>query len=208
MHTLENRERHRTGVANTALPVSPAPVAAAYQGVWARTLLETPAGRDTATWVRWMQTARCHGAFGRSGLAASACERGPLALHNVFQTSERIVQTGLHDRYLAVWERLPASRGGRVALARRDASGQPTSEQLLLCGAYLMHIAPQAPTADALVFGPYDAQRGVWTIERASDSTLDGSERPLRLQRLGLDLARVAADGFDGAWEVLEWSDA
>jgi hypothetical protein len=32
-----------------------------YQGVWARTLLETPEGRDTTTWVRWLQTGLWHG---------------------------------------------------------------------------------------------------------------------------------------------------
>ena len=32
-----------------------------YHGVWARTLLETPGGRDTTTWVRWLQTGLWHG---------------------------------------------------------------------------------------------------------------------------------------------------
>jgi hypothetical protein len=32
-----------------------------YHGVWARTLLETPEGRDTTTWVRWLQTGLWHG---------------------------------------------------------------------------------------------------------------------------------------------------
>mgnify|MGYP006183775847 CR=1 FL=1 len=36
-------------------------VPAAYHGVWARTLLETPEGRDTSTWVRWLQTGLWHG---------------------------------------------------------------------------------------------------------------------------------------------------
>lgn len=31
-----------------------------YQGVWVRTLLETPEGRDTTTWVRWLQTGLWH----------------------------------------------------------------------------------------------------------------------------------------------------
>ena len=31
-----------------------------YHGVWARTLLETPEGRDTTTWVRWLQTSQWH----------------------------------------------------------------------------------------------------------------------------------------------------
>ena len=31
-----------------------------YHGVWVRTLLETPEGRDTTTWVRWLQTSQWH----------------------------------------------------------------------------------------------------------------------------------------------------
>ena len=31
-----------------------------YHGVWARTLLETPDGRDTTTWVRWLQAGQWH----------------------------------------------------------------------------------------------------------------------------------------------------
>jgi hypothetical protein len=31
-----------------------------YRGVWRRTLLETPQGSDTTTWVHWLQTARWH----------------------------------------------------------------------------------------------------------------------------------------------------
>jgi len=207
---MDNRDSAVTGAAAAAaMPPFVVTVAMAYQGVWARTLLETPGGRDTSTWVRWVQTARCHGAFGRSGESAAACAEGPLAPHNVFQTPERIVQTGVHDRHLAVWERLPASLGRRVALARRDALGRPTREQVLWCGDYLMHIAPQDGAPDAVGFGPFDAARGVWTIERASQPERDGSEQPLQLQRLGLDLARIAGGaGLDGAWEVLEWSEA
>jgi hypothetical protein len=37
-----------------------ADVPARYRGVWRRTLLETPDGRDTTTAVHWLQTARWH----------------------------------------------------------------------------------------------------------------------------------------------------
>ncbi|MGC4394422.1 hypothetical protein [Hydrogenophaga sp. T2] len=207
MHIRENRETAMAGMG--APPLAPARVPPAYQGVWARTLLETPAGRDTGTWVRWVQTAGHHGSLGRSAEAASVCDEGPGAPHNVFQTPDRIVQTGLHDRHLAVWERLPASQGPRIALARRDDAGQPTDERLLLCGQYLLHVAPRAGAAPALSFGRVDSARATWTVERASDTALDGCEHPWQLQRLGLDLARVlGAPLLEGAWEVLEWSDA
>jgi hypothetical protein len=38
----------------------PAPVPAAYLGVWRRSLLETPATRDTTSRVLWLQTPRWH----------------------------------------------------------------------------------------------------------------------------------------------------
>lgn len=38
----------------------PAPVPPHCQGVWARTWLETPAGSDRTTWVRWLQTDHWH----------------------------------------------------------------------------------------------------------------------------------------------------
>jgi hypothetical protein len=38
----------------------PAPVPAAYLGVWHRTLLETPSGRDVRSLVWWLQTPRWH----------------------------------------------------------------------------------------------------------------------------------------------------
>ncbi|MBT9466289.1 hypothetical protein [Hydrogenophaga sp.] len=37
------------------------PIPDRYHGVWQRTLLQTPAERDTTTWVRWLQTGLWHG---------------------------------------------------------------------------------------------------------------------------------------------------
>lgn len=199
------------GAAQAASPALP-PTPAAYQGVWARTLLETPRGRDTDTWARWVQTAHWQGSLARDGARATDCAPGPGADRNVFQTADRVVQLGVNERRLAVWERLPGSQGRRIVLARRDREDRPTPELLLLCGDYLLHSAPDAhdPSSPrALRFARVDTQRGVCTIERASDPALDGLAHPWHLQRLGLDLARVSGNGgLDGAWDVLEWSEA
>lgn len=208
MHPIELRGLAVVpGLAWHAQP-SPAPVASALQGVWARTLLETPAGRDTSSWVRWVQTARWQGSL--SGPPERApVQQGPGAEHSVFQTPDRIVQTTLQARALAVWERLPGSQGQRIALARRDADGRATAECLLLCGDYLLHTAPPGRGPQAFSFGQLDQTRGLWTVERASHPARIGGEHPWSLQRLGLDLARIAGlPCLAGAWEVLEWIEA
>ena len=42
------------------LPAPDDPVPERYRGVWVRTLLETPEGRDTTTRVHWLQTEGWH----------------------------------------------------------------------------------------------------------------------------------------------------
>lgn len=256
---------------DTAMTTAPATVPAAYHGVWARTLLETPEGRDTTTWVRWVQTSRWHGDLrvppgaDRRDSAGLALQQGfggitevqratplqaevctwhrqvdlqpprptPDAGHMTFQTPDRVIETGVHGRYLEVWERLPGSLGRRIALARRDAAGRPTDERLLFCGRYLMHLRPRAcawpadlraddtlhdlverhpDQATALLdfviaFGAVDP-RGEWHIERASLPALEGTRCAVPLERMGMDLATVSGPGpLAGAWEVLEWSE-
>lgn len=202
-------------IANVSAPETPptmSPMPQAHQGVWARTLLETPAGRDTDTWVRWVQTARWQGSLACDGMRGAECAPGPTAVRSVFQTPDRVVQFGVKERSLAVWERLADSQGRRIVLARRDGRDRPTQELLLLCGDYLLHRTPGSGTgvpSPTLRFARIDTARGVCTIERASDPRLDGLEHTWHLQRLGLDLARISGGGgLDGAWEVLEWSDA
>jgi hypothetical protein len=242
-----------------------------YHGVWQRTLLETPEGRDTTTWVRWLQTGLWHGDLrvpadadrrtreGRAqqqGFAGTTAitrpdparpevctwqrtidfqpPRGtPDAGHMAFETPDRVIETGIHGRYLEVWERLPGSVGTRIALARLDADGQPTAERLLVSGPYLMHLRPRAVgwpaglrpdatladlvqahpgQADRLLdfhiaFGTLDGAR--WRIEQATDPALQAQVQPCALRRDGPASVRVeAGPGLAGRWQVLEWQEA
>lgn len=187
---------------------APARTAQAYQGVWARTLLETPAGRDTTARVRWVQTGCWQGAVDRQGQVVTDTVDAPGAPHSVFQTSERIVQTGLHDRHLAIWERLPDSRGQRITLARRGDDGLPTAERLLLCGDYLLHMAADPADGCALRLGRLSTEGTRWQVEHASEPAQVGTVWPWHMQRLGMDLAMVrGAPPLAGAWEVLEWTE-
>ncbi len=200
MQTIESHELATATGPLRAAPHAPLAVASAYQGVWARTLLETPAGRDTTSWVRWVQTGNWHGALSDPDETPGP-RGGPGAEHSVFQTPDRIVQTALRERQLAVWERLPASHGRRIALAR-----QPTQERLLICGDYLLHVRPASQGAPELAFGRLDETGTHWRVERANQAPPDGRERAWCLQRLGMDLATVNGDEpLAGTWEVLEW---
>lgn len=250
--------------------MSPPTIPDRYHGVWQRTLLETPEGRDTTSWVHWLQTGLWHGDLrvpadaeratpaGRAqqqGFAGTtAITRPDLALpevctwqrridfqpprstpdagHMVFETPERVIETGIHGSYLEVWERLPGSVGRRIALAALDAAGEPTAERLLVSGQYLMHLRPReaawpadtapddtlaqvvqrhATEAEALLdfqitFGTWG--EGVWAVERATRPALEGRHRPCALDRVSDTEAVVTGEGLPPRWQVLEWHAA
>lgn len=243
------------------------PVPERYHGVWQRTLLETPEGRDTTTWVHWLQTGLWHGDLrvpadaDRTTPQGRALQQGfggttaitrpaphlpevctwqrtidlqpprstPDAGHMVFETPERVIETGIHGSYLEVWERLPGSVGRRFALAALGADGEATAQRLLVSGDFLMHLRPRSAAwpagtlpdetlatlvqrhpdaADALLnfeiaFGRW--RGGVWTVERASLPALEGSARPCDIARVSDTEARVVLGGSPSRWRVLEW---
>jgi hypothetical protein len=247
--------------------MSPPTIPDRYHGVWQRTLLETPEGRDTTSWVHWLQTGLWHGDLRvpadaeRATPADRAQQQGfagttaitrpdparpevctwqrsidfqpprstPDAGHMVFETPERVIETGIHGSYLEVWERLPGSVGRRIALAALDAAGEPTAERLLVSGRYLMHLRPReaawpadtapddtltqvvqrhAAEAEALLdfqitFGTWD--EGVWAVERATRPALEGQAWPCILGRAGDAEATLACEGLPPRWRVLEW---
>jgi len=149
----------------------------------------------------------------------------------VFETSERVIETGIHGQYLEVWERLPASLGRRIALARVDANGQPTAERLLLAGQYLMHLrprtaawpadlAPDETLADLVQRHPADAaalldfeirfgllDQDLWTVERSTLPAGEGQALPCQLQRLNGSRIQVDGAHLTGEWLALEWTD-
>lgn len=250
--------------------MTPTTIPERYHGVWTRTLLETPDGRDTTTWVHWLQTGLWHGDLRVHADADRATPTGlaqqqgfggttaitrpdaarpevctwqrtidfqpprstPDAGHMVFETPERVIETGIHGSYLEVWERLPGSVGRRIALARLGADGLPTAERLLVSGQYLMHLRPRGtawpadlqpdetlaalvqrhpPQAAALLdfhiaFGTL-GDNGMWSIERATDPAREGQDLPCALLRGEGAQATVRGHAsLVGTWQVLEWS--
>ena len=240
-----------------------------YHGVWARTLMETPEGRDTTTWVRWLQTSLWHAdlrvpaGVARIDPAGLAQQQGfcgtteitpaqngqpevctwhrqqdfqpprgtPDAGTMVFESPDRVIERGVHGTYLEVWERLPESLGRRVVVAPLDRTGQPTSERVLVSGAYLMHVRPRAAlwpadtcTGDTLAdviqrepqnagllldfniaFGRWD--NDAWTIERATFPELELKIHECTLVRTSATQARLICAHLSSDWQVIEWHE-
>jgi hypothetical protein len=76
-----------------------------YHGVWARTLLETPGGRDTTTWVRWLQTGLWHGDL---RVPADADRRTPqgLAQQQGFAGTTAITRPDPDQPEVCTWQRV------------------------------------------------------------------------------------------------------
>mgnify|MGYP006202107123 FL=1 len=160
------------------LPAPEHPVPPRYRGVWQRTLLQTPEGRDTTTRVHWLQTEGWHADLrvpagidpatpaGRAQLQGfcgitrisgghdgqpEVCtwhrrwdiqppRSTPDAGHMVFETPDRLIETGVHAQYLEVWERLPGSDGPFRALAEVDGQGNPTGVWRFEAGRYALQL--------------------------------------------------------------------
>lgn len=160
------------------LPIPEHPVPPRYRGVWQRTLLQTPEGRDTTTRVHWLQTEGWHADLrvpagvdpatpaGRAQLQGfcgitrisgghdgqpEVCtwhrrwdiqppRSTPDAGHMVFETPDRLIETGVHAQYLEVWQRLPGSDGPFRALAQVDDQGDPTGVWRFEAGRYALQL--------------------------------------------------------------------
>ena len=75
----------------------------------------------------------------------------------VFETPERVIETGVHGRYLEVWERLPGSAGPYAAQAELDGQGQPTGAMRFVAGRYALTVRPR---------------RAAWPADLRPDETL------------------------------------
>jgi creatinine amidohydrolase len=67
----------------------------------------------------------------------------PDAGYMVFEATDRVIETGVHGRYLEVWERLPGSTGLYAAQAELDAQGQPTGAMRFVAGRYTLTVRPR-----------------------------------------------------------------
>ena len=221
-----------------APPDTLAPVPPSYWGVWSRTLLQTPQLRDTSTFVRWMQLGRWHVDLrvpasgnaplqGFSGVTevtqrpeGEVCTWRRLVDYEppratvdegfmVFETPERVIETGIHSSYHEVWERLPGSLGQRIALAEPEQAECNGGARIFVAGRYLMRVRPCAPIGPQfeISFGTWDGSH--WTVEQSTLAALVGQRLPMALAPTQPSSQPHSAEVRQGdatsAWAVLEW---
>ena len=191
---------------------------AGQQGFCGVTEVRLQAGSEVCTWHR------------RSDFQPA--RDGADAGWMVFDTPDRLIETGVHTPYLEVWQRLPDSVGRCIVLAGLDSSGRDNQERVLVAGRYLMRVRPRRlawpgnlqagqalaevlarhpALADELLdfeisFGALDAGR--WTIEQSTLPEREGCSLACRLQRESALHARISGDVTDQRWQILEWSCA
>jgi len=205
--------------------------------VWSRTLLQTPQLRDTSTFVRWMQLGRWHvdlrvAASGNAPLQGfsgvtevsqrpegEVCTWRRLVDYEppratvdegfmVFETPERVIETGIHSSYHEVWERLPGSLGQRIALAEPEHAESNGGARIFVAGHYLMRVRPCAPIGPQfeISFGTWDGSH--WTVEQSTLVALVGQRLPMALAPTQPPsqphTAQVRQGDATSAWAVLE----
>jgi hypothetical protein len=207
-----------------------------YWGVWSRTLLETPELRDTSTLVRWMQLGQWHvdlrvpvdagGALqGFCGItrvtpvgAQEICTwqrlvdyQPPRATvdegYMVFETDEKVLESGIHSVYFEVWERLSGSTGQRIALSEpQRADGHPGA-RLFVSGNFMMRVRPSQALSPAfeISFGTFS--NGQFRVQASTLSALAGTCVELSFTKLSDDVAEVLMDALLSPWEILEWAE-
>ena len=147
----------------------------------------------------------------------------------VFDTPDRVIETGIHANYLEVWERLPDSTGRFIALAGLDAAGHDTQERFLVAGRYAMRVRPRrcplppnTPAgqnlADVLALHPeqtaalldFEISFGTleddqWTIEQSTLPLLRGAHMAFVMQKRDDTHARINTPAGASHWQILEW---
>lgn len=147
----------------------------------------------------------------------------------VFETPDRVIETGLHASYREVWERLPDSTGCFVTLAGIDAAGHDTHARFLVAGRYAMQVRPRHSAwppgtpagqslADVLARHPEQTaalldfeisfgklEDGLWTVEQSTLPALRAVHVALTLRQLNDTQARIDCSAGATRWQILEW---
>jgi hypothetical protein len=124
-----------------------------------------------------------------------------------FETPDRVLETGVHGRYLEVWDRLAGSTGRRIAVAEKNRSDRAPSARLFVSGNYLMRVRPAIPLGPAfeISFGQFSDDQ--FSIEASTIPGLTGACIALTISNSGESCAEVVMDSERSAWAILEWEE-
>jgi hypothetical protein len=124
-----------------------------------------------------------------------------------FETPNRVLETGVHGRYLEVWDRLAGSTGRRIAVAENNRSDCALGARLFVSGDYLMRVRPATPLGPAfeISFGQFSNDQ--FSIEASTIPGLSGACIPLTISRAGDICAEVVMDSQGSEWAILEWAE-
>ena len=126
----------------------------------------------------------------------------------VFETPQRLLETGVHSEYFEVWERLPGSVGRRIALAEPPRPDGKTSARLFVSGDTMMRVRPaesQDPAFE-ISFGKFADSH--FCIEASTVAALAGSRSAMTFVQRDSGTAEVHDGIAQGVWDVLEWAEA
>ncbi len=129
----------------------------------------------------------------------------------VFETPERVIETGIHGVYREVWERLPQSTGPLIALSQRGAGEGAQRTRVLIAGLYLMRVKPLPEPGPAFEIS-FAVREGMastqWRVERSTIRPLEGELFTFAPRLLDTATAEVDYGNSSSQWDVLEWQGA
>lgn len=128
----------------------------------------------------------------------------------LFETPDRVIETGVYGVYREVWQRLPDSTNPLIALAEPRRMDGQCPARLFQAGQYLMRVRPllQPGPEFEISFGTVQAQDAFnWQIQRSTLPELEGRRVPFGVSRQNATTALVELDGRREAWSILEWSE-
>ncbi len=150
----------------------------------------------------------------------------------VFETPERVMETGVHAPYREIWQRLPDSTSRFIVLGGLNAQGQMTAERFLVAGDYAISVRPRPQVWPVTTFDSPSLQgvlranpelagelldfeisfgrlgRDGWSIEQSTLPALSKTKWPLSLHNVSDTSAALEGTRLHGQWSILEWSCA
>lgn len=182
------------------------------QGFAGITQVDTTAQRETCTWHRIVDY-QPHSA-------------APDAAFMQFEGT-RLIETGVHARYLEHWSPLPDSREGFAVLRSRAANTAEPAQFLMVAGSYVVHVRDrksawpeQMAPGDGLHRLTREMQCGLldfeisfgrrtdtgWLVTHSTLPWLENRSIDMYLAHVRTGDVEIRSGASSTLWEVLEWN--